>query len=156
MTHEILVDSREMPMFNAINRGSTYHNPNVHPTYRRNRTVITLCGSTRFIEQFRQANKVLTLADYIVLSIGCDTRTDKELQLNEKTKLQLDNLHFDKIDLSDEILVLNVGGYVGSSTKRELAYAYNSGKIVRFIENVTGQQFFKLLEDAGDVKRTEV
>jgi hypothetical protein len=82
-----------------------------------------------------------TLAGKIVLTIGCDMRTDDEIfgslsqELFEKTKAELDELHLRKIELADEILILNVGGYIGDSTRRELDHARKLGKRIRFLEN---------------------
>ena len=103
-------------------------------------TIVTLCGSTRFSEAFRDANLHETLAGRIVLTIGCDMRSDTDIfgHLPEeeiaRIKAELDALHFRKIELADEVLVLNVGGYVGQSTRRELEYARKLGKVVRFLE----------------------
>jgi hypothetical protein len=104
-------------------------------------TVVCLCGSTRFAAAFRAANLRETLAGRIVLSIGCDTRSDADLaavgELGQDlgaTKKLLDDLHLRKIDLADEILVLNVGCYIGESTRREIAYATEHGKPVRYLE----------------------
>lgn len=105
-------------------------------------TVVCLCGSTRFSEAFQDANLKETLRGKIVLTIGCDTKGDDELfdrefmSLDELTNLkaQLDILHFRKIDLADEILILNVNGYIGESTARELTYARAMDKKVRFLE----------------------
>lgn len=103
-------------------------------------TIVTLCGSTRFGEEFRAANLRETLEGRIVLSVGCDTKSDNDLfagkSVEELTliKARLDVLHFAKIDLSDEILVLNCEGYIGESTRRELEYARMRGKTVRFLE----------------------
>lgn len=103
-------------------------------------TIVCLCGSTRFSEAYQKANLTETLAGRIVLTIGCDMRTDGEIfagytpEQLEQVKANLDELHLRKIDLADEILVLNVGGYVGESTKREIAYAQKHGKTVRWLE----------------------
>lgn len=105
-------------------------------------TVVCLCGSMRFSEAFQDANLKETLSGKIVLSIGCDTRGDDELFAQEfmtpdeleNLKKQLDILHFRKIDLADEVFILNVSGYIGESTSRELAYARAMGKKVRFLE----------------------
>jgi len=102
--------------------------------------IVCLCGSTRFSEAFQKANLDETLAGNIVLSIGCDMRTDKEVfeHLSEeelkKIKTKLDELHKQKIDLADEVSILNVGGYIGESTRSELNYARSKGKIVKFLE----------------------
>lgn len=108
--------------------------------------VVCLCGSTRFATTFHEANLRETLAGRIVLSIGCDTKSDADLLLvgllTEADKAQLDELHLRKIDLCDEVLVLNVGGYIGQSTRREIAYARRLGKPVRWwesaVEDVSG------------------
>lgn len=103
-------------------------------------TIVCLCGSTRFSEAFREANLQETLAGKIVLSIGCDTRSDQDIfghlpeEELERIKSRLDGLHLRKIELADEVLILNVGGYIGDSTRRELEYARKLGKIVRFLE----------------------
>jgi RNA polymerase subunit RPABC4/transcription elongation factor Spt4 len=103
-------------------------------------TVVCLCGSTRFFEEFRRANFEETLAGRIVLTIGCDTKADGDL-FTEKTpeeleslKYQLDWLHKRKIDIADEVLILNKGGYIGTSTRSELEYARQHSKRVRWLE----------------------
>lgn len=102
--------------------------------------VVTLCGSTRFMEAFVAARLRETMAGKIVLTIGCDMRTDTDLfgSMSESdlrlTKAKLDVLHFAKIDLSDEILVLDCdGGYIGESTEREIEYARMRGIKVRML-----------------------
>jgi hypothetical protein len=111
-------------------------------TFRGRRPTITvLCGSTRFGEHFRAANLRLTLAGHIVLTIGCDTKSDAELDAAASlgydttvTKAELDELHKRKIDLADEVLILNVGGYIGESTRGEIGYAELIGKPISFLE----------------------
>lgn len=101
--------------------------------------IVCLCGSTRFSEAFQQANFDETLAGNIVLTIGCDMKSDSELFKDktevelEEVKKELDQLHLRKIDLADEVLILNVGGYIGNSTSRELAYAKERCKEIRFL-----------------------
>lgn len=97
---------------------------------------VCLCGSTRFSDAFRKANLLETLAGKIVLSIGCDFKSDDALELTIEDKQRLDELHLRKIDLADEVLILNVGGYVGESTNRELAYAKKHNKVIRYWENI--------------------
>lgn len=107
---------------------------------RRLPTVVCLCGSTRFSEAFQEANLKETLAGRIVLTIGCDMKSDNELfeDLSETElqglKVRLDDLHLRKIDIADEVLILNVNGYVGQSTRRELEYARVGGKKIRWLE----------------------
>ncbi len=104
------------------------------------RTIVCLCGSTRFSEAYQRANIEETVAGRIVLTIGCDMRSDAELfagkSVEELAALKdgLDALHLDKIAMADEVFILNVGGYIGDSTRRELAYARRLGKRVRFLE----------------------
>lgn len=102
--------------------------------------VVCLCGSTRFHEAFQQANYQETMKGNIVLTIGCDMKSDNDLfselsqhELNE-VKAKLDMLHLRKIDMADEVLILNVDGYIGKSTAKELAYAKAFGKQIRFLE----------------------
>ena len=103
--------------------------------------VITLCGSTRFKDQFMEAQKKLTLEGNIVISVGLFGHSgDSEVWENmdegtlTKTKEMLDDMHKRKIDMADAIFVINVGGYVGSSTKSEIEYAITHGKEVRYLE----------------------
>lgn len=100
--------------------------------------IVCLCGSSRFWKTFERVNMEETLAGRIVLSIGTERRSDRELleagDLTPEQKVALDQLHKHKIDLADEVLVLNVGGYVGESTRREIAYARAHGKPVRWLE----------------------
>ena len=104
--------------------------------------VVTLCGSTRFKEQFMKAQKELTLNGYIVISVGLFGHSgDSEVWENmdegtlTKTKEMLDDMHKRKIDMADEIFVINVNGYIGDSTKSEIQYAKRTGKIVNYLEN---------------------
>lgn len=97
-------------------------------------TIVCLCGSTRFGEAFREANLRETLAGRIVLSIGCEWHGDQALGLTEEDKRRLDELHLRKIDLADQVLILNVNGYIGESTARERLYAIVHGKCIRYLE----------------------
>jgi len=103
--------------------------------------VITLCGSTRFKNEFMEAQKRLTLEGNIVISVGLFGHSgDKEVWegMDEdtltQTKIMLDDMHKRKIDMADEIFVINVGGYIGDSTRSEIAYATEHGKTVRYLQ----------------------
>ena len=96
--------------------------------------VITLCGSTRFKEQFLEAQKRLTLAGNIVISVGLFGHSGDEEVWTEGTKEMLDDMHKRKIDMADGIYVINVGGYIGQSTRGEIEYARSQGKRVEFLE----------------------
>lgn len=115
--------------------------------------VVCLCGSTRFYTEFQRAYFDETMAGKIVLSVGFYPhaegqqratwhRPDSDLMRHGETvgitpdqKEHLDFLHLRKIDLADEVLILNVGGYIGESTRRELEYAQRHGKRIRFLES---------------------
>jgi hypothetical protein len=103
-------------------------------------TVVCLCGSTRFWRTFQQASLSETMAGRIVLSIGAASGTDDEHFGNlprdeyDRIKEMLDQLHLRKVEMCDEVLILNVDGYIGQSTARELAHARTLGKVVRFLE----------------------
>lgn len=104
------------------------------PSPSRKYPVITLCGSTRFKEQFLEAQKRLTLAGNIVISVGLFGHSGDEEVWTEGTKEMLDDMHKRKIDMADGIFVINVGGYIGQSTRSEIDYALAHGKKVEFLE----------------------
>lgn len=97
--------------------------------------VITLCGSIKFKDKFIEVQEKLTLEGNIVLTPNFFNNIKKE-NIDEKTKNMLDKMHKQKIDMSDEILVINVGGYIGESTKNEINYANLKSKKIRFLENI--------------------
>lgn len=109
----------------------------------RNYPVITLCGSTRFKNEFMEVQKRLTLEGNIVISVGLYGHSgDAEVWENmdegtlTKTKEMLDDMHKRKIDMADEIFVINVGGYIGDSTRSEIEYAEAHGKKVNYLEAI--------------------
>ena len=97
--------------------------------------VITLCGSTRFKEEFLEAQKRLTLEGNIVISVGLFGHSGDDVVWTEGVKDMLDRQHLAKIDLADEIFVINVGGYIGDSTRCEIAYAEYKGKSITYLES---------------------
>ena len=94
--------------------------------------VVCLCGSTRFIDTFSEQYGRLTDEGKIVLTVG-RVVPQSEQALGSPRKAALDVLHLRKIDLADRVLVLNVGGYVGPSTRREIAYAKERGKPINLL-----------------------
>ena len=96
--------------------------------------VITLCGSTRFKDEFIKAQKRLTLEGNIVISVGLFGHSGDDEVWTEGTKEMLDNMHKRKIDMADAIYVINVGGYIGESTRLEIEYAKRHGKEVSYLE----------------------
>jgi hypothetical protein len=114
--------------------------------------IVCLCGSTRFKDAFDEANYQETMAGHIVLSVGfymhaTGNKHGEQIGATPDQKVRLDELHKRKIDLADEILVLNVGGYIGDSTRSEIDYAERHGKPVRWLEPVAT----KPAPDARDV-----
>lgn len=93
--------------------------------------IVCLCGSTKFKEDFLAIQKEETLKGNIVLSVGFFGHADNE-QLSNDVKAKLDMLHLAKIDLADEVIVINKNYYVGDSTRREIEYSYMRNKKVRF------------------------
>ncbi len=133
-------------------------------------TVVCLCGSTRFGQAYKDAMRDETLAGKIVLTVGL-LGHEEGIDMAGPVKAMLDELHLRKIDLADEVLVLNVGsqkcpacskmhfhakmiacgcgqdmrqmeriGYVGESTRREIAYALSLGKPIRYLNAPEGSQ----------------
>jgi hypothetical protein len=99
--------------------------------------VVTLCGSTRFKDDFLRIQRDLTLSGYIVISVGLYGHADGEYEngINEEIKLMLDDMHKRKIDMSDEIFIINRDGYIGESTSSEIDYAIRTGKTVKYMVN---------------------
>lgn len=101
--------------------------------------VVCLVGSMRFHDAFRRAEFDEERAGRIVLSAGFDPAVAADahggtVSITPEQKAAVDELYMRKIDLADEILVLNVGGYVGESTRREIEYAKRYGKTIRWLE----------------------
>lgn len=95
--------------------------------------VICLCGSTRFKDDFIREQQRLTLAGNIVLSVGVFGHGDN-IHLTSGEKAMLDDIHLHKIDMSDEIFVINRNGYIGESTEKEINYAVIANKPIRYME----------------------
>ncbi|MBQ9290547.1 MAG: hypothetical protein IJ210_10575 [Clostridia bacterium] len=97
--------------------------------------IITLCGSSRFKDAFLEAQKRLTLEDNIVISVGLFDHSGDDEAGTEGIKEMLDDMHKRKIDMANEIFVINVGGYIGNSTRSEIEYAKANGKTINYLEN---------------------
>lgn len=97
--------------------------------------VITLCGSTKFKDAFIEAQKTLTLQGNIVISVGLFGHSGDDEVWTDDTKAMLDDMHKRKIDMADEIFVINHNGYIGESTRSEIEYAEATGKAIRYLEN---------------------
>ena len=105
--------------------------------------IVCLCGSTRFKEEFEAAARRLALEGKIVLTVGFfghrESMADAS-KVTDEQKDDLDELHKRKIDLADEILVINVNGYVGSSTRSEIVYALGTDKPIHYLEPPHGSR----------------
>ena len=97
--------------------------------------IITLCGSIKFKDEFMKVQEKFTLDGNIVLTPNFFNNIKKE-NIDEKTKKMLDEMHKQKIDMSDEIYVINVGGYIGKSTKSEIEYAKRKSKKISYLESI--------------------
>ena len=95
--------------------------------------IITLCGSIKFKEEFVKLQEKFTLDGNIVLTPNFFSNIKKE-DIDEKTKKMLDEMHKQKIDMSDEIYIIDVDGYIGESTKKEIEYAKIKGKKINYLE----------------------
>ena len=100
--------------------------------------IITLCGSTKFKKEFEYINKILTVNEKIILQPGCFAHHDK-IDINYKTKINLDDLHKKKINLSECILVINKNNYIGSSTLNEIQHAKTQNKSIYYMYNKEGE-----------------
>ena len=96
--------------------------------------VVTLCGSTRFKKQFEEQNKRLTLEGNIVISVGCFMHSGDII--TKEQKIMLDEMHKRKIDLSDEVFVINHQGYIGESTSNEINHAIRKKIPVKYLEQL--------------------
>ncbi len=99
--------------------------------------VITLCGSTRFKDEFLRIQKKLTLDGHIVISVGLFGHSGDNEVWDVDNKEMLDDMHKSKIDMADEIFVVNVGGYIGESTQSEIEYAKSKGKTITYLEQTS-------------------
>jgi hypothetical protein len=93
--------------------------------------VITLCGSTKFKKQFREAEASLTLQGHIVISLGFFEQSEG-IKITEEQESMFKEMHFKKIDMADEIFIIDVNGYIGSSTSKEIEYAKKTNKSVHY------------------------
>ena len=95
--------------------------------------IVTLCGSTKFKDEFIKVAKDLTLDGMIVLTCCLFAQSGDKEALNLDTKGMLDIMHDQKIDMSDCIYVINPGGYIGESTAREIIYAQMHDKKIEYL-----------------------
>lgn len=124
----IIVSILNIKMMLKIRKHSNLLRANVYDKHK----VITLCGSTRFEDEFKMVNKELTLRGHIVISVGVFGHSSDNKIWDENTKRLLDKIHKRKIDLASAIMVINKDGYIGESTKSEIEYAKATNKEVYY------------------------
>ena len=95
--------------------------------------VVTLCGSTKFKDNFINAQRQLTLSGKIVITVGLFGHSGDENRITLEVKKMLDDMHKRKIDMSDSIFVINRNNYIGDSTKSEIEYAKKTGKRIKYM-----------------------
>ncbi len=99
--------------------------------------IITLCGSARFERLYHAWNEALTISGHTVFALTAypSMKNGEREWYTPEVKAALDAAHFRKIDASDAILVLNLHGYIGFSTHREIRHAYSHGKRIYALES---------------------
>lgn len=123
-------DSYMRPMDFLMSRGMDFRKV---PRVRHSRYVLTICGSSRFGMVHAAVLRKLTLCGVIAIPMGLMGHAEG-LDMDGPVKKMLDDLHLDKIDMSDGIFVVNQGGYIGHSTANEIAYASSRGKDIYYLE----------------------
>lgn len=93
--------------------------------------IITICGSLKFQKEMIEISEKMELKGNCVLPVIYPTKEDKDAYTKEEL-LMLDKMHKEKIKLSDAILVVNVGGYIGNSTKSEMEFAKSLNKEILY------------------------
>ena len=121
-------------MVNAVNKCSIAAANLLNKLTNRKYNVVTLCGSTKFKDEFIRAQKELTLKGNIVLTVGLFGHSGDNEVWEPGVKEMMDDMHKQRIDMSDEIFVINVGGYIGESTQLEINYARSQGKKIAYLE----------------------
>lgn len=101
--------------------------------------MITLCGSTRFKDTFMKAAQYLSLQGWIVLNLELFSKADHLPKLSDECMEMISDKHFEKILRSDAIFVINVEGYIGEDTKKEIAFAMKHRKEVMYWEPIDGR-----------------
>ena len=131
--------NEQLGCFQSLDNPWSYRTPPVFfpaECVKRRYPVTTLCGSTRFKEEFLDIQKKLTLEGRIVISVGLFGHSGDEEVWTEGTKEMLDRMHKRKIDMADGIFVINKGGYIGESTRSEIEYAKEHGKRIEYLEPI--------------------
>lgn len=95
--------------------------------------VITLCGSAKFKKEFFIVQQKLTLEGIIIL---LPTFFEDCVEVSGSKYSMLKDMHIKRIDMSDEIFVINKNGYIGENTKFEIEYSLKIGKKINYLEQI--------------------
>ncbi len=101
--------------------------------------IITLCGSTNFKDEYERVNRILTLQGNVVFSCGVFRGDYPNI---EEHRDLLEDVHKRKIDLSESIVVINLGGHTSKHTREEIEYAKSKNKKIIYLENRDGIKLF--------------
>ena len=93
--------------------------------------VVTICGSMRFGKEMIQIAGELELKGFCVVQCVYGPKN-----ITEKEQEQLGQIHYKKIDISDAIYVVNIGGHIGESVKKEIEYAKKHNKEIIYHEKI--------------------
>ena len=116
--------------------------------------IIVLCGSSRFVDIMavcawiiERDEKAITMGLHLLPAWYCKGNIPDHLAEHEGFAEEMDTLHLRKIDLADEIFVVNYSDYVGLSTANEVNYAKNTGKHIRwFTHDEIGQKVQEIID----------
>jgi hypothetical protein len=111
--------------------------------------IVTICGSTRFKEQYEEVNRILELNDWAVLTVASYFHKEQDSKLRswiKKNKRQLDRLHLSKIDISQAVVIIDVGGYIGSSTRSEIQHAKRRKKPIYYWSDKSWMKLLSRIE----------
>ena len=117
--------------------------------------VVTMCGSSRFTDimgvcawLIERDEKAITMGLHLLPEWYCKSDIPNHLAEHEGVASEMDTLHLRKIDISDEIFVINHRDYIGDSTRREIEYAISTGKVVRwFTHDDIGEKVRAIMDE---------
>lgn len=121
-----------------VEKGQPYCSKCFQPTPNWKYPVVCICGSTRFKKETLEMAEKLSIEGHVILMVNCwnhaDAFHEPQNEKDKAVKAMLDDMHLQKIRMSDYVLVMNIGGYIGKSTKAEIEYAKKIGKPIKWIE----------------------
>jgi hypothetical protein len=109
---------------------------------------VAICGSMRFVEDMIEVQKHLSYQGVIVLMPSFTLASPGTVHIPAEIKKQFAEMHRERIDMADEIFVVNVGGYFGSDTDKDIEYAESVGKPVKYLEGLRTRVWSASSEDS--------